>query len=177
MKKFLLVIFGDYLQDSESMEYMKNFAISLTPLVDTPQIKFQFNKGASIFHFGTEVPMEEIDYYVKSCIENDSVDISFILTEMTDKVSVSFPKVTYEHLMDLDSDKFSEVRLSQNTVQSSLDDEDDDESQYENLASLLKLIKNDKKPSLDSILDKIKDKGINSLTSYEKDILSEYSKK
>lgn len=174
MKKFLLVIFGDYLQDSESIEYMKNFAISLTPLVDTPQIKFQFNKGASIFHFGTEVPMEEIDYYVKSCIENDGVNISFILTEMTDKVSVSFPKVTYEHLMDLESDKFSEVRLSQNTVESESDDDDD--SQYENLASLLELIKSDKKPSLDSILDKIKDKGLSSLTNYEKDILSEYSK-
>lgn len=174
MKKFLLVIFGDYLQDSESLDYMKNFAISLTPLVDTPQIKFQFNKGASIFHFGTDVPMEEIDYYVKSCIENDGVDMSFILTEMNDKVSVSFPKVTYEHLMDLESDKFSEVRLSQNTVEHNIDE--DDKSQYENLASLLDLIKNDKKPSLDFILDKIKDKGLGSLTSYEKDILSEYSK-
>lgn len=174
MKKFLLVIFGDYLQDSESMEYMKNFAISLTPLVDTPQIKFQFNKGASIFHFGTEVPMEEINYYVQSCIDNDGVDISFILTEMNDKVSVSFPKVTYEHLMDLESDKFSEVRLSQNTIQPDTGEEDD--SQYENLASLLDLIRNDKRPSLDSILDKIKDKGLNSLSSYEKDILSEYSK-
>jgi predicted ATPase len=175
MKKFLLVVFGDYLQDSESINYLKNFAISLTPLVDTPQIKFQFSKGASIFHFGTEVPMEEINYYIKSCIESDGVGMSFILTEMNDKVSVSFPQVTYEHLMDLESDNSSEIRLSQNTAQTQFEEED--ESQYENLASLLELIKNDKKPSLDSILDKIKDKGIDSLTNYEKDVLSEYSKK
>ena len=173
MKKFLLVIFGDYLQDSESTEYLKNFAVSLTPLVDTPQIKFQFTKGTSIFHFGTEVPMEEINYYIKSCIENDGVDMSFILTEMNDKVSLSFPQVTYEHLMDLDSDKLSEIRLSQNTNDINFEE---DESQYENLASFLELIKNDRKPSLDSILDKIKEKGLGSLTSYEKDILSEYSK-
>jgi hypothetical protein len=65
--------------------------------------------------------------------------------------------------------------LSQNTTRTQFEEED--ESEYENLASLLELIKNDKKPSLDSILDKIKDKGIDSLTSYEKDVLSEYSKK
>lgn len=174
MKKFLLVIFGDYLQDTESIEYLKNFAISLTPLVDTPQIKFQFTKGASVFHFGTEVPMEEINYYIKACLETDGINMSFILTEMNDKVSVSFPKVTYEHLMDLESDKSSEVRLSQNTVQTY--ENDDDDPQYENLASLLDLIKENKKPTLDFILDKIKDKGLNSLTNYEKDILSEYSK-
>jgi len=176
MKKFLLVVFGDYLQDSESVDYLKNFAISLTPLVDSPQIKFQFTKGASIFHFGTEVPMEEINYYIKSCIENDGVSMSFILTEMNDKVSVSLPQVTYEHLMDLESDKFSEIRLGQNTNTEYITEEDEDYMQYENLASLLELIKNDKRPSLDSILDKIKDKGIESLTNYEKDILSEYSK-
>lgn len=174
MKKFLLVIFGDFLQDTDSVEYLKNFAISLTPLVDTPQLKFQFSKGASIFHFGTEVPLEEIEYYVKSCIENDGLELSFILTEMNDKVSLSFPQVTFQHLMDLETDKFSEVRLSQNTKEIVYEE---DESQLENLASLLELIKNDKKPSLDSILEKIKEKGIGSLTSYEQDVLSEYSKK
>lgn len=174
MKKFLLVIFGDFLQDTDSVEYVKNFAISLTPLVDTPQLKFQFSKGASIFHFGTEVPLEEIEYYVKSCIENDGLELSFILTEMNDKVSLSFPQVTFQHLMDLETDKFSEVRLSQNTKEIVYEE---DESQLENLASLLELIKNDKKPSLDSILEKIKEKGIGSLTSYEQDVLSEYSKK
>lgn len=173
MKKFLLVIFGDFLQDTDSIEYLKNFAISLTPLVDTPQLKFQFSKGASIFHFGTEVPMEEIEYYVKSCIENDGLELSFILTEMNDKVSLSFPQVTFQHLMDLDTDKFSEVRLSQKTKDIVYEE---DESQLENLASLLNLIKNDKKPSLDSILEKIKEKGLESLTSYEQDVLSEYSK-
>ena len=32
------------------------------------------------------------------------------------------------------------------------------------------------KPSLDTILEKIKSKGINSLTQFEKDTLAEYSK-
>lgn len=174
MKKFLLIIFGDYLQDKEGSDYLKKFAISLTPLVDTPQIKFQFTKGTSIFHFGTEVPMEEIDYYVKSCVEYDGTNLSYILTEMNDKVSVSFPQVTYEHLMDLDSDKSSEIRLSQNTNRTQREEND---IQFENLASLLELINNETIPSLDSILEKIKDNGIGSLTNYEKDVLSEYSKK
>lgn len=164
MKKFLLIIFGDF----KEVDLCKEFALTLTPIVDTPQLKFQYTPGATIFHFGTEVPQDEICEYIESFIPDEI--ISYILTEMSDKVSVKMPEINLQHLLDLNSDEHSELKLKKS-------DKEESEGDEENLASLLNLIKHDTKPSLDSILDKIKANGMNSLTSFEIEVLNEYSNK
>lgn len=171
MKSYLLIIFGEFKDSSVGQE----LALCLTPLVDSPQLKFQISKGSCIFHFATEVLMSEIHEFVQSVLAND--DLPFILTELNDKVSVHMNKTTYEHLMDLKTNEGSELKLNSYGNKSQDSKDMVFESEDENLASLLNLIDNSAKPSLDSILDKITEKGFDSLTEYEKEVLDEYSNK
>ena len=153
-------------------EVCKEIALTITPLVDSPHLKFNIMKNTMIFHFASDVSQEEIhDYIIGSLFDLVS---GFILSEYTDKVSVYLPKDAIEHLMDLENEG-TNVQMSINSKTfSEMDEEQVDEKI---LALLLDEIKsNVKKPSLDSILEKINEKGMDSLSQFEKDILDSYSK-
>jgi len=171
MKRYLLVIFGEF----DDMSFGQELALSLTPLVESPQLKFQISKGACIFHFESDVEHEEIHEFVQTLIYEN--ELPFILTEMNDKVSVHMNKKTFDHLMDLNSNEGSELKLKYYDNPEEESQGLSFEDQEENMASLLKLIDKSVKPSLDAILDKINEKGYSSLTEYEKEILDGYSKK
>jgi hypothetical protein len=150
----------------------QDVALSLTPIVDSPHLKFQFTPGAIILHFASEVDHLEIHDFMCGILYG--ISTTFILSELTDKVSVNMPKIYSDHLFDLENeDENLEIMLNTNKEMSENDSEEDDNF----VALLLNDIKSKvSKPSLDVLLDKIKSKGINSLTPFEKDVLDEYSK-
>jgi hypothetical protein len=167
MKKYLLVVFGQFTD-----EMSQDLALTISPVVDSPHLKFQFTPGAIILHFASEVEQMEIHDFL--CGVFYGLASTFILTELTDKVSVNMPKKYSDHLFDLESDdEPSTISLKSNTNLSENDMEEDDNF----VALLLDEIKSKvSKPSLDNILEKIKSKGMDSLTQFEKDTLQEYSK-
>jgi len=168
MKRFLLLIIGDF----SSEKICKDIALSIYPLVDSPQLKFQHSKGVLIFHFASEVTQEEIETYIQGILYG--ITNSFILTEFTDKVSVVMPDNIKEHLINLDkSDDDVEMKISIDESFNIFEESEDDEF----VALLLDEVKKKvKKPSLDQILDKILTKGVESLSIFEKEILETYSK-
>lgn len=173
MNNYLLTIIGSF----ESDNVCKDIALSITPIVDSPNLKFQHAEGVLIFHFASEVSQEEIHDYVGSILFG--ITESFILTEMTDKVSVSMPKDIKEHLFNLESSNVDiDMKLDMNRVKKNLDfmeEEEDDDF----VALLLNQMSDKsifKRPSLDQILDKMLKGGFESLTQFEKDILDNYSK-
>jgi len=170
MKKYLLTIFGDFKSDA----ICKEIAIALSPLVDSPNLKFQFTKGVLIFHFASEMEMNDIHEF----LEITSYDLydSFILSEYTDKVSVFMTEENKKHLFNLDENVTNSgiemVLTPKNGIQYIDEDEDD-----EFVALLLDEVKKHiKAPSLDQLLDKIKNEGVDSLTPFEKGTLDNYSK-
>jgi hypothetical protein len=167
MNKYLLVVFGQF-----TNEMCQDMALTISPVVDSPHLKFQFTPGAIILHFASEVEQMEIHEFL--CGVFYGLASTFILTELTDKVSVNMPKKYSDHLFDLENENDSNViRLNFNSNLSENDMEEDDNY----VALLLDEIKSKvSKPSLDSILDKIKSNGMGSLTQFEKDTLAEYSK-
>ena len=158
MKKYLVTIFGDFKSEATYNEV----ATLLSPLVDTPNLKFQINNGALICHFGSEMNIGEIHEFLE-LLSYDLYD-SFILSEYTDKVSVFMSEDDKKHLFELDKD----------------DETDDQHFNYtedEFVALLLNEVKMKvKSPTLDQLLDKIKSSGIESLTPFEKGTLEKYSK-
>lgn len=172
MNNYLLTVIGSF----ESEEICKDIALSITPIVDSPNLKFQHAKGVLIFHFASEVSQEEIYDYIGSILFG--ITESFILTEMTDKVSVSMPSDIKEHLFDLENSSSDiELNLDMNRVKNNLDFPEEEEEDF--VALLLEEMKDKrifKKPSLDQLLDKVLNNGIESLTRFEKDILDNYSK-
>jgi hypothetical protein len=167
MKKYLLVVFGQF-----TNEMSQDLALSISPIVDSPHLKFQFTPGAILLHFGSEV--EHIEIHDFLCGVFYGLASTFILTELTDKVSVNMPKSYSDHLFDLENDNEpSTIQLKSNSNLTENDMEEDDNF----VALLLDEIKSKvSKPSLDSILEKIKSKGIDSLSQFEKDTLEDYSK-
>lgn len=167
MKKYLLVVFGQFTD-----EMSKDIALNLTPIVDSPRLKYQFTPGSVILHFASEIEHLEIHDFL--CGIFYGISSTFILTELTDRVSVNMPKTYSDHLFDLENeDDNPEIRINNNKELYGNDSEEDDNF----VALLLNDIKSKvSRPSLDSLLDKIKSKGINSLTQFEKEILDEYSK-
>jgi hypothetical protein len=170
MKKYLLTIFGEFKSD----EICKEIAIALTPVVDSPNLKFQFTKGVLIFHFASEMDMSDIHEY----LEMTSYDLyeSFILSEYTDKVSVFMTEENKKHLFNLDKNDTNNgielVLTPKNGIQYMDEDEDD-----EFVALLLNEVKNHiKTPTLDQLLEKIKNEGVGNLTTFEKGTLDNYSK-
>jgi len=181
MKYYLLTIIGDI----ESEKMCKEIALSLSPLVDSPNLKFQHKKGTLLFHFGTEVPKEEIYDYVGGILYG-TID-TFILTEINDNMSVYMPKEMVGHLFDLENMGDNvDMKLDINRIVRNLDFEEDvdfDPSFSNEMDSkFMSAIKSHLdsimvRPSLDQILDKINLKGYDYLTQFEKDLLNNYSEK
>ena len=92
MKKYLLTVIGNF----ENNDVSKEIAFAITPLVDSPHLKFQTSKGVMIFHFESEVDQAEIYEFIDVSLFD--LCNTFILSELNDKVSVSMPKEMKEHL-------------------------------------------------------------------------------
>ena len=169
MKKYLLTIFGDFKTNSVSNE----IAMALTPLVDSPSLKFQFTKGVLIFHFGSEIDIKDIHEFLE--LTSYGLYDSFILSEYTDKVSVFMSEENKKHLFNLENiDDNDGVEM----VYVPKDPEEHEEEYDDDFVALLlnEVKKNLKTPSLDQLLDKIKSEGVESLTQYERGILESHSK-
>ena len=167
MKKFFLILFGDF----ESESVCKEIALTISPIVDSPHLKFNHTNGGIIFHFASEVTQTEIyDYLLASLMDMCS---SFILTENTDNMSFYLPTKVEKHLMDLENE-MEDIEMKININQNRTPEELERDEEF--VALLLEEVKRQvKKPSLDQILDKINSKGISSLSKFEKDILDDYS--
>jgi len=176
MDKYLLTIFGEF----KTKEICQNVALSITPIVDSPNLKFQHGiqhaNGVLIFHFSSEIPKEEIYEYVRGVLYG--VADSFILTTITDDVSVSMPEDIYNHLFNLESSEGEmDMKLDMNRIKNNLDFMEEEEDDL--VALLLEEMRESnvvKKPSLDQILDKVLTNGMESLSPFEKDTLETYSK-
>ena len=172
MKNYILTVIGNF----ESEETCKELAISITPIVDSPNLKFQHAKGVLIFHFATEVSKEEIFDYVRGILYG--ITDAFILTELNDDTTVSMPEEIKVHLLDLENgseniEMFIDMKSEKNNLRFNEEEVDDDDF----VALLLDEVKRKvKKPSLDQLLEKISKNGVESLSTYEKETLEYYSK-
>lgn len=170
MKKYLLTVFGDF--DSEKCE---EIARCMEPLIDSEHLKFQFTRGAIVFHFGSEILMEDIHEFMD--LLSPDYFTSFILCEWNETVSVMMNDDLKQHLFDLDHDTEGVTIVPKdptNQFDSYYDEEDEDDI----VTLLLKGVKKGlTTPSLDQLLDKITENGVESLTPYEKGVLENYSQK
>lgn len=169
MKKYLLTVFGDF--DSDKCE---EIARCMEPLIDSEHLKFQFRSGTIMFHFGSDIIMEDIHEFM-DLLAPDYFD-SFVLCEWNDSVSVMMDEEMSLHLFDLDNDTDGVITVpsSSNHEMSSYDEDDEEDI----VTLLLKEVKKGLTvPSLDQLLDKITENGVESLTPYEKGVLENYSQK
>jgi hypothetical protein len=173
MDRYLLTIIGNFQTEDECSD----IAMAITPIVDSPHLKFHYSKGVLLFHFETEVDKEEVFVYIQTVLFG--ITETFILTEITDNLSVSVPEEMKVHLFDLEnvSDDVN-INIDMRQVKSNPELYMDEEEEDDFVALLLgEREQYLKRPTLDQILDKILSKGYQSLSPFEQDILDGYSKK
>ncbi len=180
MNYYLLSVTNDF----ESQGLCKEIAISLSPIVDTPNLKFHYTRNQILFSFGTETEKSEIFEYVNGVLYG-LVEI-FVLTEIVDEYTVYLPKDIKEHLFDLESVgddvtmKIDMSRIKQNLDFSFEDDDEDDDDEDDDFITNMiynKIITpKSVQPTLDQLLDKLCLEGMDSLSVQEREILETYSK-
>jgi hypothetical protein len=172
MNNYLLTIIGEL----QTKEMCKSIASSLTPIVDSPSLRFHYGKNVIVFYFSSETPQEEIAEYTRGILFG--ISDFFILNKMTDNVSVSMPQDVHTHLFNLeDIGEDDDMILDMNRIKNNLDFMDEEENDFAVLL-LEKMCEQNliTRPSLDQILDKVLSNGMGSLSQFEKDILETYSK-
>ena len=170
MKKYLLTVFGNF-----ELEQCEEIAHCLEALVDSPHLKFQYRNGVIVFHFASEFKMVDVDEFLK-LIHHDLYD-SFILSEYDDNVSVFMKEDMKQHLFDMETETEGAITFDlepRNGFDMSYDEEDEDDI----VTTLMNQVKKNLQiPTLDQLLDKVADNGVESLTPYEKATLDNYSQK
>lgn len=162
MNKYFLMVITDNLTDEKT----KKITDAIFELIDDIKIKYSYFGDTLFFSFNSEIDRLEIHDYLDAVLDLEIK--GFVITEINN-TSIKFPEDMINHLFgksDDDDEYGDEIEW--------FDEEHVDENIVSRILNNLKKITT--KPSLDSILDKIKETGINSLTEHEKDTLNEYSK-
>ena len=172
MKKYLLTIFGSF-EEKDCITIANN----LQPIVDSQNLKFQYRDNVIILHFGSEFLLDDIHEFIKMTDDVEETFDMFILSEFNDTVSVHMTDGTDEQLFDLDEET-ENIDMVKVTPKGKFENYYDEDNENDIALVLLNEIKkNLNTPSLDQLLDKVSDNGVESLTPYEKATLDNYSQK
>ena len=176
MKDYIVILFGEFKNTRTVYEVMT----CITPVVESENLKFNYNDLSIICHFQSENSQEEIYMFIHSAIQYDMVNMFFVSEEK--KLSYYMDNSMKRHLMDLSENENSNMVIDMDKIRKGEDglleqdlinlpivfeDEEEDE---------IKLLKTKpKEPSLDQILEKIHIYGYKSLNNKERQILNTLS--
>jgi hypothetical protein len=178
--KYLMFVYGE----SESMNsetLTTKIGKEIQPIVISDQIKFIYGDGNAIFHFDSELKYEEMSIYIGMVFE-EFEDIMFTLIPFNGKMATNMGKERENHLLSInEEEKFDFRSFNVNSE----DVTHNDGAIFDIFIDMIKqsnpFIMNKQNEdicnmSLDELLDKINEKGMDSLTKAEKLKLEEYSK-
>ena len=187
LTKYILFVFA---KNDNPKEFTEQIAEELCVISDTPNLNFYFGPESSVFTISTLDSYEDVKDYVDMVLGVG--EIMYVLLPYTsDKLSYGLPEKISIHLFnDGISDFMSEKSLGsepnefevRKMIQDKIRDtfnlniENFDFEYDEDEWSDIDEIKNKQRsPSLDELLEKIKEKGLNSLTEKELIYLNKYS--
>jgi hypothetical protein len=169
---YMLIIFN---QPADEEGFVKPTGNELTVIGDTDTVKYYYDDNKIIYTFESKEKSENIKEYLGLMMED--LKIEHILIPYNEKdISLFLPKHVTNHLFNTYEDK-------EDILKEGFDDEEFDEKirRAQDFFMMLEdadtmLIPNPKrKKSIDEVLDKILDYGLESITKEEKEVLKIYS--
>lgn len=164
----------------DSAESNKKIASELSTISKSDEIKYVYGENHSIFHFDTMLSQSETTTYIEM-IKDESPEFMFVLAQNAKSVSSNMIGGHLEHLLRLNK---RGRKPNSNPIKDTFKKYSDDAIAFD----IIKQIENNRKATeelikneltdltIDEILDKITEQGINSLTRGEKRKLDDYSK-
>ena len=174
--KYLMLMYGES-ETINSEAVTTKIGKELQPIVISEQIKYIYGDGNAIFHFESELKFEEMSIYCDILVE-DFPDFMYVLIPFNGMLSSNAGDDRIEHLLDVKTETKKPNKFEFN-VETFPINEDAIFEMFINIAKNSSPV--DQKQelcnmSLDELLDKMIDQGIDSLTEVEKQKLEEYSK-
>ena len=190
MDDYLLFVFGNLTVEGSQDE----IASALLPITKNEKVKFIYGSYHMVVNLETDLPFDELKEYIYETLKSDVFE--YFLMPMSDKTSVKLPETMAEHLFDLENDTDKVHVFTQLNVEelkkrdkqtdeeldliinyflsnNEFDMEDDDDDEEDDL--IKQVMNKPKQPSIDELLEKIVENGMDSLTLQEKQLLDEYS--
>ena len=174
MNYLLFVYYDDTIKDSESTtnEIAKQIADQMT----SNEAKFMFGDKHAIFHFASDLPIDEMGGWID--IINDGLNcFQYFLTPKSRTSASNMAKDNLEHLLSLRKTKTKKYRPTPPKINYDFIPKKEGES-FMDIADLILNFKRKEvcNMTLDELLDKISQEGLESLSDLEKQKLEEYSK-
>jgi hypothetical protein len=185
LTKYILFVFT---KNDNPKEFTEQIAEELCVISDTPNLNFYFGPESSVFTISTLDSHQDVKDYVDMILGVG--DIMYVLLPYTsDNLSYGLPKKISEHLFNdgvsdfmtensklSDKTEFEVRKMIQDQIKESfllnLEDFDCDSDEWSDIDEIKNKQRN---PSLDELLDKIKEKGLTSLTETELLHLNKYA--
>jgi hypothetical protein len=187
LTKYILFVFT---KNDNPKEFTEQIAEELCVISDTPNLNFYFGPESSVFTISTLDSHQDVKDYVDMIL--DVGDIMYVLLPYTsDNLSYGLPEKISKHLFndgisDFMSEKpnnsyteeFEVRKMIQDKIRDNFNlnvDNFDFEYDEDEWTDIDEIKNKQRTPSLDDLLEKIKDKGLNSLTEKELSQLNKYS--
>jgi hypothetical protein len=178
---YMLFIFGDF---TELESLAQDFSIQFLPVVSSPFLKFTYGEYGVVFHFRSGETFTELKEYV-DMVFGDITD-QYFLMEVGKNIDIKMSRKLKRDFLNIDSEtKKEETKTGGIDVEEMKKDVSID-SKSISIEMILPILgsnlfsnpqqKVEDEPTVDEILDKITEKGIESLTEKEKLILENYGK-
>ena len=188
LTKYILFVFT---KNDNPKEFTEQIADELSVLSDSPNLNYYYGPESSVFTISTLDSYEDVKDYVDMIL--GGCEIMYVLLPYTpEKLSYGLPAKVSEHLFNdgvndfmsekptnSESNDFEVRKMIQDKIRDTFKlnienfdfeyDEDDEWSDIDEIKNKQRI------PSLDDLLEKIKEKGLNSLTEKELSQLNKYS--
>ena len=152
----------------------KNIGAELSKIMSSNQVKFMFGDRHAIYHFASDFSVDEVDDFL-CLVSAEFENFNYLLTQKTKNVASNFDEDNLLHLLTLkNTNKKKQTPPKKFEFKMDLGGGEDFSRIAEKIMTFLP--KKGCDLTMDELLDKINDQGINSLTEEEKSKLDEYSK-
>jgi hypothetical protein len=177
---YMLFIFGDF---DEQENLATNLSSQLLTVVSSPFLKFTYGEYGVVFHFRSK----EVFSDLKESIDMGMSEITeqYFLMEVTKNVDIKMPRKLKKDFLNIDGEeKKKENKTGEINVESKLRERKEELRNFTfeflmptDFNQMVQKNEPDYLPTVDEILDKISENGIESLTETEKEILDNYGKR
>lgn len=170
MSRYFVTILGEFDEN-----VIREMGMVLSSMVSQYNLKFQYNDASVIFHFESEETLDDLYSY---CLLAFGEISDAILVSPLENTGFYMHGTMMNHLLDVQSadtnsnmviDMEKEINGENNPVHDLMQEEDDEDD------IMTKIGKRFPTLTLDDVLDKICEFGMDSLTEKEKQLLSKHS--
>ena len=171
--KYLLFVFAKHQKSQE--KFVKFIAEDISLMSDSENVNFYFGPESIIYSFSSNENFEDLKDYLDLLLGVVNI-VYFMIPFEPDKMSYWLSPEIEKSLLNTDKNTEKVIFDNENLLKVQKLFFDELDSKVFSYDEDIVVTKNEK-PTLDELLDKMIDCGVNSLTQYEKELLNEYSKK